>query len=429
MIRIVLGLFFFIPVIVSAQTKQVVLVSIDGLRPDFFTDVNYPVPHLRKLKADGSLAREMKSVFPAYTYPAHAAMLTGALPYKTGIYYNAPIGSKGEWHWFSKDIQAKTIWQALKEAMLNTAAIQFPLTVTDDITYNIPEIWNPAAPEDRITESRKYATKGLIEEIEKFSTGKLDSNNMSETGMGLDDNAGRMAAYIFRTYKPSFLAVHFAGVDGKQHEHGRNHDEVLMALQNVDHAIGIILEAVEKSGLKESTTIIIAGDHGFSDIHTILRPNVILKNANLSDHVKFVSAGGSCFLYGDLSYSVKAQTILMNSELASYFNVLDKATLKAMGADPKALLALAAKPGYVFSSSVTGKLTDTTKGGHHGYDPNLPEMKTGFIASGAGIKKGVIVPELCVTDIAPLIAVLLNIPFTAPDGKIPTAILKQKNEP
>jgi len=30
-----------------------------------------------------------------------------------------------------------------------------------------------------------------------------------------------------------------------------------------------------------------------------------------------------------------------------------------------------------------------TQGGHHGYDPAIPEMWTGFIAAGAGISKGI----------------------------------------
>jgi predicted AlkP superfamily pyrophosphatase or phosphodiesterase len=106
----------------------------------------------------------------------------------------------------------------------------------------------------------------LIEEIELNATGKLDSNNMHEEYSGLDDNAGRMAAYIFIKYKPKLLAVHFAGVDGKQPEHGRDHETLKPALANIDHAIGIIPEAVERSGLKDSITILIVGDHGFADI-------------------------------------------------------------------------------------------------------------------------------------------------------------------
>lgn len=45
-------------------------------------------------------------------------------------------------------------------------------------------------------------------------------------------------------------------------------------------------------------------------------------------------------------------------------------------------------------------------------------MMTGFIAAGAGIRKGGHIRELTVTDIAPLIAKLLGIDFISPDGKL-----------
>ena len=51
-------------------------------------------------------------------------------------------------------------------------------------------------------------------------------------------------------------------------------------------------------------------------------------------------------------------------------------------------------------------------------------MHTGFIAAGAGIIKGGHIRELCVTDIAPLVAKLLGIDFHPPDGKLVPGILQ-----
>src|SRR5205814_5288328 len=157
-------------------------------------------------------------------------------------------------------------------------AVEWPVSVSDDITYNIAEIWDTKNHEDRITEVRKYATKGLIEEIEQNATGKLSGENMNEEYLLLDENAGRMAAYIFKKYKPNLLCVHFAEVDGMQHAFGRDGDSVRLAVATADRAIGNILEAIERSGMKDSTTVIIVGDHGFSDMKQVLRPNVWIKD-------------------------------------------------------------------------------------------------------------------------------------------------------
>jgi predicted AlkP superfamily pyrophosphatase or phosphodiesterase len=299
--------------------------------------------------------------------------------------------------------------------------------VGDEITWNVPEIWDTKKADDRITETRKYATKGLVEEIEENATGKLDGENMNEECLSLDENAGRMAAYIFKTYKPNFLAVHFACVDGAQHEQGREGDKVKLAIAAADRAIGNILEAVDKAKLKDNTTIIITGDHGFMDMHTVLRPNVWLKQAKLlgeanSWKVKFQPAGGSAFLYlqnnkdVQMLNNVKQVLNRLPAGTRKLFTVYDRNTLNEMGADSNAVLALAAIPGIVFSGSAEGEEMSPVQGGHHGYDPRLPEMYTGFIGCGSGLKKNSMIQQMGVEDVAPLIAALLGLPFKTPDG-------------
>lgn len=253
---------------------HVILISIDGLRPDMYTDKSWPTPNLRALMKKGVYADHMKSVFPAYTYPAHTAMLTGADPARSKICYNQPIGSKGEWYWESKYVKAPTLWEALHKKGMITSAIMWPGTIGADIDYNLSEIWDKDHPDDRATVVREHAKpKGIYEEVEKNATGKLDSVNMNDNDFSLDKNAGRIAAYIFKKYKPNFLALHLATVDGEEHEYGRDGDSVRLAVAANDQAVSDVLQAVQQSGVKESTTVIIVGDHGFSTIHTAFRIN------------------------------------------------------------------------------------------------------------------------------------------------------------
>jgi predicted AlkP superfamily pyrophosphatase or phosphodiesterase len=424
----------------SQEEKHIVLISIDGFHPDMYLDPKWPTPNLQQLMKKGTYAKFVKSVFPSYTYPSHTAILTGALPARSGIYFNQPKGSLGEWNWMAKYIKVPTIWQVLHKAGLTTAAVMWPGSVGADINYNVSEIWPVNDPEDRITATRKYATPaGLVEEIEKNATGKLTKENMSDGLLSLDENAGRMAAYIFKTYKPAFLAVHFAEVDGAEHNEGRDGDSVRLAIAANDRAIGNILEAIQKSGLKDSTTIIIVGDHGFCTIHTVLRPNILIRDLN----ARFTAAGGSALLYGDINTEHKVIKRLdsLPNEQRKLFRIINRKEMNKMGADSGAILALTAIPGTVFNGAITANNNSTgpgtvirqnnmngfvssTTGGHHGYDPNLPDMYTGFIAAGAGVNRGSVITELCVTDIAPLIAKLLGIEFKTPDGKLIPGILK-----
>jgi predicted AlkP superfamily pyrophosphatase or phosphodiesterase len=432
-----------------AQAKHVILISIDGLHPDMYLDKSWPAPNIQQLAKKGTYADHMLSVFPSYTYPSHTAMVTGALPARSGIYFNQPKQGNGDWNWFMSAVKVPTLWQVMEKAGKTTAAIEWPVSVGQGITYNIPEIWSDRYP-DRITEARKYATPGLIEEIEQYATGKLDSINMSEDYFSMDANSARMAGYIFKTYHPDLLAVHFAEVDGYQHEYGRDADSVRIALAAVDRAIGDVIEAINQSPYKESTTIIIVGDHGFSTFHMVFRPNMLIKDLSAN----FFTAGGSAFLYRsktaqkeDDESTIKKVIQRLDSlpkDKRKLFRIIERNELDKMGADSSAIMALAAVPGMVFSGS-TGKAPVTNhgpgtvvqhnplegvfipaSGGHHGYDPNFPDMYTGFIAAGAGIKKGGHVTELCVTDIAPLIAKLLNVDFKVPDGKLIPGIIISK---
>lgn len=158
----------------------------------------------------GVYADHLKSVFPAYTHPSHAAMITGALPARSGITYNQPKNSKGDWYWYYDSIKAPTIWKAIKEKGMTTAAIMWPNTVDGDITYNISEIWDKDHPLDRATLVRQHARPtGIFEELEQNATGRLDSTNMNDEVFSLDENAGRMAAYIFQKIPSQFYGRTF----------------------------------------------------------------------------------------------------------------------------------------------------------------------------------------------------------------------------
>jgi predicted AlkP superfamily pyrophosphatase or phosphodiesterase len=233
-----------------------------------------------------------------------------------------------------------------------------------------------------------------------------------------------------------------------EHEQGRDGDSVRLAVAANDRAIGDILESVRQSSLSDSTTVIIVGDHGFSTIHTLFRPNRLIQDVP----ARFTAAGGSAFLYptagtptsqfASIIRSVRSRLDSLAPDKRRLFRIIDRKELDRMGADSAAILALAAMPGAVFSGSLGAAATTSqgpgtnilqnpldgafvpVQGGHHGYDPRLPDMWTGFIAEGAGISKGGHIQELCVTDIAPLIAKLLGVPFTCPDGKLVEGILK-----
>jgi len=429
----------------SQPAKYVILVSIDGLRPEFYKDKNWNTVNLQVLKENGVYADGVQGVFPSVTYPSHTAMITGALPIRHGIPYNVyfePWEAPGRWYWNASEIKVPTLWDAAKKAGLTTAAVHWPVTVGAPITYNIPEVW--AWPGKKLLLEKVSANAnppGLFEEVQQNATGKLNEEDYNGDYLSADENMARIAGYLFKKYRPNILAVHLANTDHFEHEEGREGEKVRLAVASADRAVRTIIESVDKAGLKDSTAILIVGDHGFADIHTSLLPNIWLREKGFSTPSEagskekwkalFHANGGSAFLYlknkNDKATLQQVRDILNNLPAAQrkMFRVVERREMDSIGADPNAVLGLAAIQGVSFSASDKGNSAlKPASGGTHGYFPDFKEMQTGFIGYGLGFKKGTVVPVMSLPDIAPIVARLLDMPFEAPDGVLYPGIFK-----
>jgi Type I phosphodiesterase / nucleotide pyrophosphatase len=122
--------------------RHVVIVSIDGLRPDFYLDEAWAAPELRALLKAGSHARAAEGVFPTVTYPNHATIVTGVRPARHGVLSNTiptPAGTRGRWYEEASDLRAAPIWEWARAAGLTTAAVSWPVTAGARIDLLVPE--------------------------------------------------------------------------------------------------------------------------------------------------------------------------------------------------------------------------------------------------------------------------------------------------
>lgn len=434
---LLLGLIVSNPVF-AQPVKHVLLVSIDGFRPDFYKDPAWPAPTLQRMKKEGVYAEGVRSVFPSVTYPSHTTIVTGAMPARHGIYYNVPYGEKnGRWYWDESYIKTTTLWDAVRKAGLTSGSVMWPVTVGAPINYNFPvRRADNDEKTDQLQVTLPYVTPaGLMEEIQKNATGPLSAKDFKDEK--LDETIGRMTAYILKTYKPNLMAVHFIGVDHSEHATGREGEPVRQAVALVDRMISELLATLKEAGLENSTTVIITGDHGFVNTTQTFSPNILLaQNGLLSKEdwqAKFHPAGGSAFLYlknkNDQATVTKVKELLnaLPEEQKSLFRIVERPELDRIGANPEVALALAMTRGTVAGNEQTGELVREKKkaGGNHGYYPDFDEISTGFIAIGPGIAKQSAIQSMGIKDIAPLIAKLLNLPFQAPDGILVPGILSK----
>lgn len=417
--------------ILAQEENHVVLISIDGLRPEFYLDPQWGMVNVRQGMQKGAYAEGVRGSFPTVTYPSHTTIVSGVLPAKHGIYYNTPVeplGISGKWFWYYKDIKVPTIWTAAKDAGLKTAGVSWPVTVGAPIDYNLPEyVILPQGKGEKKDEIKAMLQESnpasLFQEVQDNAIGKFGEFGATLDFATSDQNKSRMAAYILKRYKPAFLAVHIALTDHFEHEQGRDGDKVRSAVSGADVAIKTIIDAVEAAGMSKNTTFIITGDHGFVDIHTQFKPNVMLAKLGLYDDANkeswkayFQQSGGSAFLHlrdpkdkASLE-KIKQGLAQLPEGIQRMFHVLDKDGVAKAQGDPNAFMALAAHQGFSFGASATGDLLASVSGGTHGYLPtDFKEIQTGFVVFGKGIKQGTVLPLIGQEDIAPLIAKLLNL--------------------
>jgi predicted AlkP superfamily pyrophosphatase or phosphodiesterase len=413
------------------KIEHIILISIDGLRPEFYLDGKYPAPNLQDMAKKGTSAKFVRGVFPSVTYPSHTTVVTGELPRKHGIYYNSPFekeGQTGKWYWDSKEIKSETLWQTVKKNGGTTASLFWPVTVNAAIDYNIPEVWPLDKAEDRTAYLKNYVhPAGLLDELMKEATGILTPSSFDPDGLNREARTAFMAAYILEKYKPTLLTLHLVGTDHFQHEQGREGDMVMKSVNAVDYAVGQIQEAVTRIGIAEKTAIIVTGDHGFADIHTRINPNVWLVENGLQEagdsrgiwKAAFHTSGASAFLYlkdeNDTKTRKKINAILANlpEDHKKMFRVLDKKALEEAGSSPEAYLALAPVEGVSMGSSNKGSSLSEVKGGTHGFFPDFDNIHTGFIIYGAGIPQNSIA-MMGLEDIQGIVLHLLKIPTEKP---------------
>lgn len=427
----------------DAPAEHVILISIDGLRPETYLNpkkFGIELPHLRQMMDEGAYAKGVRGIYPTVTYPSHTTLITGVRSAKHGVLANsffAPNKSgPADWYWWSKDIKVPTLWSLAKERNLTVANLSWPVSGGCPCDWNIPEIWDNSSYEQPNTMQilREHTVPPrLIDKISEATTPWTDANyniNVLER----DLLVGEAAAWMFTTYKPNLFTVHLIEVDHFSHEEGANGPTALQALQHADTAVGRIMDAVKDSRLAHKTSIIVTGDHGFADIHQRTHVNEWLKaggflTTNGQGKITswqaqaYTSGAGVAIMLQDpknkaLGQQIQAYFVRRLAGIPKAdqpFRIMDRAELDREQAFPTAPFALALNPGWDVSKQVDAGDVSTTSGGTHGYSPNWEAMHTGFIAWGGPVNPHGQGDIIGMTTIAPTVARLLG--FTMPDAE------------
>jgi predicted AlkP superfamily pyrophosphatase or phosphodiesterase len=206
------------PVRPIASIDRVLIISIDGLRPDLFLRANAPT--LRGMLDRGSFSLWARTTAVSVTLPSHTSMLTGVTPEIHQIVWNGEMP-------FKEPVYPKrpTLFQLAKAAGYSTGM---------------------AAGKDKMDTLRV--------------PGSVDHAWVTDKGVCTDQQVADEAVKIIQQFAPQVMFVHLPQVDSVGHAIGWGTAEQLKAVENADAQLKRILDASDLG----STLVIISADHGGS---------------------------------------------------------------------------------------------------------------------------------------------------------------------
>lgn len=417
-----LSLIFLVSaVVLRAHAAPVLMISIDGMKPEYITQADVhglKIPFLRSIMRDGTYADGVSGVWPTVTYPSHTTLITGVWPAEHGILNNVEFDPEqhfnGDWSWYAAQIHAPTLWQAAHEAGLSTASVGWPVTVgAKDVDWLIPEYWRTMGarssdnPSDRFLMAALTRPLDLINTLEPAAGPYMMGNDTDIEG---DEAKTRYSLEILRRYKPAFMTIHLSSLDESEHMHGPFSPEADQDLEALDGMVERLTRQAQ--AVDPSTVLVLVSDHGFLTLtHGVnllipfLQTGLIQAGASAASSgmatkgsgvsitswkaEPWMAGGMAAIMLHDPSDRETAEKVrAMLDKLAAdpengIAQVLDHEQIAKRGGFPDAAFLLVLKQGYYTMPGTSGPLVTPIPGtkGSHGFSPEFAESTRRFSLS------------------------------------------------
>lgn len=365
----------------------VILISIDGFRPDYLHRGDTPT--LDEL-ADNGVAASMRPSFPSITFPNHTTLVTGLRPDHHGIVGNT---------------------------MHDPAIPGETFSVSKQTGVDDPRWWKGVQPVWVTAEAHGLRTATMFW---PGSDVAMDGIRPSEwqhydKSVTAEERVDHVLAWFRRpvSQRPAFATLYFEGVDTAGHQHGPQSKAVRKAVSQVDTAIGALVAGLKDEGV--TPDLIIVSDHGMAATSSqrVIPVSELAPRADM----KVVTSGA----YAGID-PVPGHERALASALARHHDHVtcwpknEVPTRFDYGRNPRvpAFICLA-DAGWLI---VTHKPAHNETGGAHGYDNADPSMAALFIGNGPAFADGKTIPSFDNVDVYPLTMDLLGLMPLPSDGTI-----------
>jgi predicted AlkP superfamily pyrophosphatase or phosphodiesterase len=410
------------------------VVSIDGLRPDYLHEADryrLRIPELRRLLREGASARGVVGVLPTVTYPSHATLVTGVAPARHGILANRPFDPLGRnrygWYWYAEDLRAPALWDAAGEAGFVTASVDWPVTVGARIDWNVPQLWRADTGDDAKL-LRAVSTPGLLGEAER-ALGPWPFGSRASPEQ--DRRKASFNAWLLRSKRPRLHFAYFASLDEEQHASGPGSAATLRTLEALDRDLGELRRAAESYG---RPTIAVVSDHGFGRASREIFLDDALRREGLLTldeagrvrgwRAQAWPAGGTVAIVLKDPHDEEARrrvaallARLQAKPGGGIERVLTGEEATAQGGFPGAAFVVGLRPQAPADAPGEAEAGPGATHGEHGYLPENREMDAAFLVSGPGVPSRADLGRIDMRDVAPTLAARLGVALTGAEGR------------
>ena len=204
----------------AARTRHVVVISVDGLRPDAIE--RFQLQTVGRLAREGSSAIGARTILPSKTLPSHTSMLTGLLPEDHGITFNREMGAE-------ENVSVPTIFEMARDRGLTTAAF---------------------------FSKAKFRHLQRPDAYDYWQAPGSNADNWLATRTVAD------AVQYLRHERPNLLFVHIGEPDYAGHTTGWMSLFYGWATRRADAGVARVLEAADEAFGPGGYTVILTADHG-----------------------------------------------------------------------------------------------------------------------------------------------------------------------
>lgn len=430
-------------------TKYLYVISLDALSTLDFGYISN-LPNFKIFLNTASYCKNVYSVYPTLTYPAHVSIVTGKYPKNHGVINNTLFQFNRidpDWYWHRKRIKGDTFYDLAIEKGMKVGALFWPVTAKSKIQYNMPEILANRPWQNQILISLLNGSP-IFQYILNIKYGHLRDGIKQPS---LDNFTHQSLLHTIKNKDLDITLVHYTDLDSMRHKYGFYSEEAKLALKRHDERIGQIIQALKDKEIYEESTIIILGDHSSLDENKVINLNVVLKDrgyiqvdskGKIFDYKAIIkNCDGSAYVYVKNNDTQILREIIriiedFNEKYKCIEKVYSREEAEEFGADPNCSLMLEASNSYYFQDEIEGEpikkisVEDTEKSSHytlatHGYLPFKKDYTTVFMASGKGIKTNVVIKKMCLIDEGPTLAKLLGLELKNVDGKILEELLEE----